>query len=113
MIYQINAEFEVDKELNSITSTLMGILGTTGLAQVGRTVVGSLLKFIPGAGSVAGAAISGTVAAGITKSIGEAYIQVLKSYYNMETGKVDIPPHMTGFLDMFKTVYEQKKALNK
>lgn len=113
MIYQINAEFEVDEELNSITSTLMGILGTTGLAQVGRTVVGSLLKFIPGAGSVAGAAISGTVAAGITKSIGEAYIQVLKSYYNMETGKVDIPPHMSGFLDMFKTVYEQKKALNK
>lgn len=113
MIYQINSEFEVDDELNSITSTLMGILGTTGLAQLGKSLVGSLLKLIPGFGSTAGAAISGTVAAALTKSVGEAYIQVLKSYYNVETGKVEIPAEMSGFLDMFKTAYEQKKLENK
>lgn len=109
MIYGINTEFEVEGELNSITSTLMGVLGTTGLAQLGRSVVGSLLKLIPGAGSVVGGAISGVVAAGITKAIGEAYIKVLVQYYNKETGKVEVPDDMTNFLGMFKTAYETKK----
>lgn len=113
MIYQINTEFEIDDEFNSITSTLMGIAGTTALGSLGKSLVGSLLKFIPGAGSMAGAAISGTVAATLTKSVGEAYIQVLKAYYNMDTGKVEIPAGMVGVGDMFKTIYEQKKLENK
>lgn len=112
MIQQINSEFEVEAELGSLITNLMNVLSMGGLSYLGKIVAGAVLKFVPW-GSLAGAAISGTVAATITKSIGEAYIQVLKSYYNVETGKVEVPAEMSGFLDMFKTVYEQKKLENK
>lgn len=46
MIYKLNTEFEVNAEEANITSLITGVLGVTALAQVGKAVVGNLLKFI-------------------------------------------------------------------
>ena len=51
--------------------------GCTAATFLGRTLVANLLKFIPGAGTVVGAAISATTAAAFTTALGEAYIAVL------------------------------------
>jgi uncharacterized protein (DUF697 family)/predicted GTPase len=48
-------------------------------AAAGRQAVAMALKFLPGFGSIAGTALSATVAATITKSMGTLYIKALVS----------------------------------
>ena len=50
----------------------------SGTTLGGKTLVSNLLKFIPGVGSVAGGAISASVASMMTIALGLAYINVLK-----------------------------------
>lgn len=109
MIYKINSEFELDTSTSSSTSVIAGILGITAVAQVGKAVVSNALKFIPGVGSVIGGAISATTAIALTQAIGHAYIQVLVSYYNKETGVVELPESATTILDLFKQHFSYKK----
>jgi uncharacterized protein (DUF697 family)/GTPase SAR1 family protein len=58
-----------------VSGTFTSLAGTLG----GRAVVGSLLKFFPGIGSVAGGVVAATVAAGLTAAFGEAYIATLQA----------------------------------
>lgn len=76
MVYKINTEFELDADNSKMTSVLTGIMGVTALAQVGKTVVSNVLKFIPGAGTLLGGAISASTAVVITEAVGHAYIAV-------------------------------------
>lgn len=109
MIYKINSEFELDTSTSTSTSVIAGILGITAVAQVGKAVVSNVLKFIPGVGSVIGGAISATTAIALTQAIGHAYIQVLVSYYNKETGIVELPESATTILDLFRQHFSYKK----
>lgn len=106
MIYKINSVFELSSEKSITLSLLTGILGITALAQVGKTAFSNILKFIPVAGSFIGGTISGVTAAGITKAVGEAYIAVLKHYYNEETGEVELPDNVDIILTLFKSFYK-------
>lgn len=54
MIYKMNDAFGVKMEDSVATSLITGLLGVTAVAQVGRTLVNGLLKFVPVVGSVAG-----------------------------------------------------------
>lgn len=56
-----------------VSGALTGSAGTVA----GRAAVGSLIKLIPGAGSVVGGAINAGVAATLTTAFGEAYIASL------------------------------------
>lgn len=109
MIYTLNAEFEVDSEDSATTSTITGILGVTAIAQVGQTVVANALKFIPGAGSIVGGAISATTAASITEAIGHAYIQVLAYYFDKDKGQVILPAQTKFILQKFESFLKLKK----
>ncbi|XWJ88536.1 GTPase [Phytobacter ursingii] len=109
MIYKINAEFELDSETSNTTSVVTGILGVTAVAQVGKAVVSNLLKFIPGVGSVVGGAISATTAIALTEAVGHAYIKVLETYYNKESGIVELPGNVTTILSTFKEYFSPKK----
>ncbi len=91
MIYKMNDAFGMDLEESVATSLITGLLGVTAIAQVGRTIVNGFLKFIPGAGSVVGAVISGTTAVIITEGIGFAYLKVLEKCFNDEMGEVELP----------------------
>ncbi len=55
MIYKMNDAFGVKMKDSVAASLITGLLGVTAVAQVGRTLVNGLLKFIPVVGSVAGA----------------------------------------------------------
>ncbi|EQL69891.1 hypothetical protein N407_06180 [Helicobacter pylori FD662] len=87
MIYKMNDAFGMDLEESVATSLITGLLGVTAVAQVGRTLVNGLLKFIPIVGSVAGSA----TAVAITEGIGFAYLKVLEKCFNDETGEVKLP----------------------
>ncbi|WP_219028323.1 GTPase [Helicobacter pylori] len=100
MIYKMNDAFGMDLEESVAASLITGLLGVTAVAQVGRTLVNGLLKFILVVGSVAG----GATAAIITEGIGFAYLKVLKKCFNDETGEVKLPA-MDTIKSLFKESY--------
>lgn len=51
--------------------------GVVGASFIGRTIVSSLLKLIPGAGSVVGGAISAATASSLTVIMGDAYYKAI------------------------------------
>ena len=75
-------------------------------ALIDKTIVANALKFIPGIGTVAGGAISGTTAAILTAALGFAYIEVMNKIaikvYNGH--KVD----NSEIIDMMKRAYEEQ-----
>lgn len=85
MIAGISVAFglPVDKAFLStiVTSSLTALGGTL----VGRAIVSTLLKFIPGA-NVAGAAISAATAATLTTTFGQLYISVLAALHEANDG---------------------------
>ncbi|WQS86845.1 hypothetical protein KVC21_03105 [Helicobacter pylori] len=87
MIYKMNDAFGMDLDKSVAASLIAGLLSVTAVAQVGRTLVNGLLKFIPVVGSVAGSA----TAVIITEGIGFAYLKVLEKCFNDETGEVNLP----------------------
>lgn len=109
MIYKINTEFELDPDTSKMTSVLTGIMGVTALAQVGKAIVSNALKFIPGAGTLIGGAISAATAIGITEAVGHAYIAVLEKFYDMNKGYVIFPENSDLIISAFKDVFSYKK----
>lgn len=109
MVYKINSEFEVDEDKSKMISILAGIIGTTALAQIGKTVVSNILKIVPGVGSVIGGTISAATAIGITEAVGNAYIAVLEKFYDLETGAVNFPDNADLIISTFKDVFSYKK----
>ncbi|GHP67879.1 hypothetical protein JP0047_08530 [Helicobacter pylori] len=108
MIYKMNDAFGVKIEDSVDASLITGLLGVTAVAQVGRTLVNGLLKFIPVVGSVAG----GATAAIITEGIGFAYLKALKKCFNDETGEVKLPA-MDTIIPLFKESYLSLDTIKK
>ncbi|GAA8446224.1 hypothetical protein HpNP61_08600 [Helicobacter pylori] len=99
MIYKMNDAFGMDLENSVAASLIIGLLGVTAIAQVGRTLVNGFLKFIPVVGSVAG---STTAVVIITEGIGFAYLKVLEKCFNDEMGEVELPA-----VDVIKSLFKE------
>ncbi|UOR82534.1 DUF697 domain-containing protein [Helicobacter pylori] len=108
MIYKMNDAFGVKMKDSVATSLITGLLGVTAVAQVGRTLVNGLLKFILVVGSVAG----GATAAIITEGIGFAYLKVLETRFNDEMGEVKLPA-MDTIKFLFKENYLNLDTIKK
>ncbi|WP_238700826.1 DUF697 domain-containing protein [Helicobacter pylori] len=108
MIYKMNDAFGVEMKDSVAASLITGLLGVTAVAQVGRTLVNGLLKFIPVVGSVAGSA----TAVAITEGIGFAYLKVLETCFNDETGEVKLPA-MDTIKSLFKESYLSLDTIKK
>ncbi|GEO01716.1 GTPase [Novosphingobium sediminis] len=78
MIASISAIFGLNVTTGFLTTLVTSSLGSTTGTLAGRALVGSLLKLIPGAGSIVGGVVSASVAGALTTAFGEAYIAVLK-----------------------------------
>ncbi|WP_233408026.1 DUF697 domain-containing protein [Helicobacter pylori] len=98
MIYKMNDAFGVKMKDSVAASLITGLLGVTAVAQVGRTLVNGLLKFILVVGSVAGSA----TAVIITEGIGFAYLKVLEKCFNDEIGEVELPA-----VDVMKSLFKE------
>lgn len=90
MLSGITAVFGISMEKAALAAIISGTIGTAGVTVLGKTVVSSLLKLIPGVGSVVGGAISGATAAALTAALGEAYIIILTKVCKGEMSIADL-----------------------
>ena len=74
-IYGLNAK---------VGDTIKNIVGSRVVSMLGKSVAGNLLKFLPGFGTVAGAAINAGVASTITYALGYALVQITKKAIEAE-----------------------------
>lgn len=79
MMVSINAIFKFNVSKDALKSLVTAALGVGGATVIGKTIVANVLKLIPGAGSIAGGAISAATAGLITLALGKAYIEVCKA----------------------------------
>ena len=77
MLAKITAIFRLPIAKGTLSTIISGTIGTAGATVLGKTVVSTILKLIPGLGSIAGGVISGATAAALTAALGEAYIAIL------------------------------------
>ncbi|MBP2483408.1 uncharacterized protein (DUF697 family)/GTPase Era involved in 16S rRNA processing [Stenotrophomonas sp. PvP093] len=81
MIAKITSIFGVNLTNSMLTSLVSSAVGVAGASFLGRTLVSNLIKFIPGVGTAAGAAISGTTAVALTSALGEAYLAAMVAIF--------------------------------
>lgn len=98
MIYKMNDAFEVSLGKSATPTFITEICSIIALAQVERTLVNGLLKFIP----VVGSAVGSATAVIITEGIGFAYLKVLEKCFNDETGEVNLPT-----VDVIKSLFKE------
>lgn len=89
MLAGITNVFGLSIEKSTIITIISATLGTAGTTIAGKNLV-SLIKLIPGAGTVAGGVISGGVAAALTAALGEAYIGVMIAINKGEMSEKDL-----------------------
>jgi small GTP-binding protein len=65
--------------LGQLTKQLLGILGVTAIGPAIATAVASMLKTVPGIGTIAGGVLQGIVQALITRWIGAVFIQYFRN----------------------------------
>ena len=90
MIASITVIFGFDVNKSIITALVSSTIGAGGATVLGKTIVSSLLKFIPGPGTIAGGAISAGTAGVITAALGEAYIGIMELVFKGEMKLEDI-----------------------
>ncbi len=90
MIASITVIFGFDVNKSIITALVSSTIGAGGATILGKTIVSSLLKFIPGPGTIAGGAISAGTAGVITAALGEAYIGIMELVFKGEMKLEDI-----------------------
>jgi len=75
MIARITASYGLPRNSSRALAIAGSVVLTGGATIVGRSIASNLLKFVPG-GAIAGSAISGTVAATLTTTVGKAWSRV-------------------------------------
>ena len=90
MIATITVIFGFDINKNILTTFLSSIIGAGGATVLGKTIVTNLIKFIPGAGTVVGGAISAGTAGVITAALGKAYIRIMELIFKGEMSIDDL-----------------------
>lgn len=89
MLVNISIIFGLDIDKTILTSLTTGTISTSGATFFGRFLA-SLIKFIPGAGSVIGGIIDGTIAGSITTAMGIGYIKLLAKMVKAKINGDDI-----------------------
>jgi uncharacterized protein (DUF697 family) len=90
MMVAINTIFKIEVEKDALKSLVTAALGVGGATLLGKTIATNLIKLIPGAGTVAGGAVSAGTAGAITLALGKAYIQVCKAIKMGELNQSDL-----------------------
>lgn len=110
MLASITAVYGIKVEGNLLKTLISATIGVGGATVLGRTAVSTILKFIPGVGTVVGGAISAVTAAMITGALGEVYIKIMDSVCRgeMEISKLSSPAGRDEMLELFKQELSKK-----
>lgn len=80
MMIGVNKVFNIST--SNLKSLLVPILGPLALGYAGPQLVGFIVKFVPGLGTIAGGVINASVAATITETVGMTYVSVVGGLYS-------------------------------
>lgn len=78
MLAHLTAIFGVSLDKAQIISLLAGIGGTGGTTYIGKLIVGSMFKLVPGLGTISGGLVTGATASTLTVALGYSYIEALR-----------------------------------
>jgi uncharacterized protein (DUF697 family)/predicted GTPase len=81
MLVAISLQMGVKLKRTDLQPMAVTLLSALGLTAGGRFIAGQFAKLIPGLGTVAGSAITGTTAAAITYGLGRAYVEYLRAFF--------------------------------
>lgn len=107
MIASITATFGLSLNAESLISILASIVASAGGTFTKKIIIAELLKLIPGAGTVAGGAISAGTAVVMTTALGEAYIATLKILFEKKQGEL---PELNEIKQVFKQSLDKTMA---
>ena len=112
MIGSITAIFGLEVNKSILVTFAGAMLGTSGATLAGKAISSSLMKLIPGAGTVLGGTISGSTAAVITTTLGEAYILLMEMLWLGEFNATDFdsPTGRQQFRQLFRERLEDRTS---
>lgn len=90
MLAAISTIYKLGLSKKTLQTLVMGALGASGASVVGKTIVSSAFKLIPGMGTVAGSVISSTTAGALTLALGNAFIELCEAVKNGELTEKDL-----------------------
>ena len=102
MIVSVSLNMGVKLKSADLRAMAVTLLGALGLTAGGRFLAGQVAKLIPGIGTIAGAALTGTTAAGLTYGLGQAYLHYLRSFFLKNRRMPEAQEVMDGFRDYWR-----------
>jgi uncharacterized protein (DUF697 family) len=97
MIIAISLNMGVKLKRSDLQAMAMTLIGALGLTAGGRFLAGQFAKLIPGIGTIAGSAITGTTAAALTYGLGRAYLEYLRGFFEQNERMPDADELVSGF----------------
>ena len=97
MIISISLNMGVKLKRSDLQAMAMTLIGALGLTAGGRFIAGQFAKLIPGLGTIAGSAITGTTAAALTYGLGRAYLEYLRGFFEQHKRMPDADELVSGF----------------
>lgn len=97
MIIAVSLQMGVKLRRSDLQAMAVTLLGALGLTAGGRFIAGFFAKLIPGLGSIAGSALTGTAAAALTYGLGRAYIEYLRTFHAQHHRMPDADELVSGF----------------
>lgn len=81
MMARIAAVYGLNTTTGKLATLVGAVFASTGVTQAGKYLARTLLKSVPGVGSIVGGAIQATVASSLTWSVGEAWAVVCRELF--------------------------------
>jgi len=107
MIVTVSAAYGMAVDKESSMALLAAVAAPVAATFMGQTLFASILKFIPGLGTLAGAVIGGAVASSITLAIGRVYVEFLHGLCDKNG---NAPPQTSQVISGFKEFYDKSGA---
>ncbi|MFT4294311.1 MAG: 50S ribosome-binding GTPase [Micropruina sp.] len=89
-------------------AALLAVASTTVSTTLGRSAAANLLKFLPGAGSIAGGAINASVASGFTLAMGQAWLSVCQKAAGGSLPKLDGVIDSAAVRELFESEFRKR-----
>ncbi len=102
MLVGVSAAFGLELNQEQVKRLVGTTLGCLAVSLAGRWAIGSVMKLIPGPGSVVGGALNAVVAGAVTRAIGRAYSSFLYTFIEAN-GRV---PTAEEIFDIFPKFYK-------
>jgi uncharacterized protein (DUF697 family) len=103
MLVGVSAAFGLSLERQQVVQLMGTVMGALALSVAGRWAVGSVLKLIPGPGSVVGSVLNAGIAGTLTLTLGRGYIAFLYAFI-AENGRVPLADEI---IKTFPTYYKR------